>query len=88
MSRRLELRCPHCGARGVLSRDRRIPVEVRVLCGKCSGDITSEVKRAFLREVAVGISGNLVERENRAFFEQLEERWRHAEGDREEDSPG
>ena len=75
MARKLELSCPHCGVRSVFPRDTKLPVKVKVLCGSCREDITSEVKRAFLREVAAGIAGNLVERENRAFFEYLEGVW-------------
>ena len=88
MIRKLELRCPHCGVRSVFPRDTRLPVKVKVLCGNCQKDITREVKRAFMREVAVGISGNLVERENQAFFEYLDAVWQtlHAEeGDAETD---
>ncbi len=75
MIHNLELRCPHCGVRSVFPRDTRLPVKVKVLCGNCQEDITKEVKRAFMREVAVGIAGNLVERENQSFFEYLEAVW-------------
>jgi hypothetical protein len=88
MPRKLELFCPHCGVKGVFPRDAKLPVKVKVLCGHCREDITSEVKRAFLREVAVGISGNLVERENRAFFEYLEAVWKSQQEEHEEDPPG
>ena len=86
MTRKLNLNCPHCGARSTFPRDTKIPVKVKVLCGRCKEDITSEVKRALLLEVAVGISGKLVQRENRSFFDHLEEVWRGQEGERE--SPG
>ena len=75
MTRKLQLECPHCGAKSSFPRDTKIPVKVKVLCGRCKEDITSEVKRALLLEVAVGISGKLVQRENRAFFDHLEEVW-------------
>ena len=89
MSRELELQCPHCGARSTFPRDTKIPVKVKVLCGRCKEDITTEVKKALLREVALGISGNLVERENRAFFDYLEEIWSRSGGEAGPgDSPG
>jgi hypothetical protein len=81
MSRRLDIRCPHCRMKSVFPLETRLPVKVKVLCGNCREDITDEVKRAFLREAALGISGNLVERENREFFDFLEKAWREQHPD-------
>ncbi len=72
-SRRIiELRCPEC--EGLVRVERDHPGSV-LLCESCGADITPDAKRALMREVAVGIASQLVERENRAFFEMLEERW-------------
>jgi hypothetical protein len=85
MTRKLDVCCPHCGMKSIFPLETRLPVKVKVLCGNCREDITEEIKRAFLREAALGISGNLVERENREFFEFLEQAWQEQEG---EDSTG
>jgi uncharacterized paraquat-inducible protein A len=70
--RSIELRCPECD--GLVRVDRDDPGSV-LCCEICGADITPDAKRALMREVAVGIASQLVERENRAFFEMLEERW-------------
>ncbi len=70
--RSIELRCPECES---LVRVERDDPGNALLCDQCGADITPDAKRALMREVAVGIASQLVERENRAFFESLEERW-------------
>ncbi len=75
MTRKLDVCCPHCGVKSIFPMETKLPVKVKVLCGSCREDITDEVKRAFLREAALGIAGSLVERENREFFDFLEKAW-------------
>ena len=70
--RNIELRCPEC--EGLVRVERDDPADA-LSCEHCGADVSPEAKRALMREVAVGIASQLVERENRAFFETLAERW-------------
>ena len=75
--RRIEVRCPKCA--GVVSVARDADPDDALHCGDCGADVTRDAKRAMMREVALGIASQLVERENRAFFEELGRRWDQGE---------
>lgn len=72
----IELVCPHCGLRMNFPKDKRVKALKEAACQFCGGDITREMKRAYLKELALDISIDILKKENQEFFEQLEEKWR------------
>lgn len=65
--------CPDCRAEGRFQGEYRPDLIVK--CGHCGEDITREFKRVFFRGVATDLNVKLVERENRAFLNYLDNGW-------------
>jgi len=65
--------CPDCASVGRFEGEYR--PELKVTCGRCGEDITREFKRVFFRGVAVDLNARMVEQENRAFLNYLDDGW-------------
>ena len=72
----LKMTCPYCGYQMKFNRDKRIRVLKEAMCQFCGGDITHELKRTYLKDLALGISIDIMRKENQDFFEQLENKWK------------
>jgi len=76
--REVRFDCPWCDAPATYRGEYRRGVEVE--CGRCGQDVTRAFKRALFARVATDISARLVEKENRAFLEDLGDAWRTGGG--------
>ncbi len=69
----VDILCPDCDTRSLFKGEYR--PDLRVTCGRCGEDITREFKRVFFRGIAADLNARLVERENRAFLNYLDQGW-------------
>ncbi len=76
MPREVWLECPDCGGMTRLDQDSDLPEGDSVRCTHCLRELGKLAKQALMRAVAVRIATQLVERENRSFFDELEQQWR------------